>query len=200
MLSPGLRSPPYDPVVSDDFDWPEQQPILREARLTLRPWTAEDADCVFRACQDADIQRYTTVPVPYLREHAEQFVSLRASTDYEQRVAAGFAVTDAASGDVLGACGLAALDVPNRTSGAGYWIAPWGRGGHAASGSLSVLTAWALKPRRLRRIQMEIEPENAASVAAALRAGYVRMDVPPLMEMHRGEVRPFDLYEKTAKD
>jgi RimJ/RimL family protein N-acetyltransferase len=185
--------------VSDEFEWPEQQPILGDGRLTLRPWTAGDVDCVFRACQDPDIQRYTTVPVPYLREHAEQFVSLSAPTSYQQRVAAGFAVTDAASGEVLGACGLAAVDVVNRTSGAGYWIAPWGRGRRVASGSLSVLTTWALTPGRLRRIQMEIEPENAASVAAAMRAGYVRLDLPPLMEMHRGEVRPFDLYEKTAK-
>ena len=178
--------------MSDDFAWPEQQPILGDGRLTLRPWNADDADCVFRACQDADIQRYTTVPVPYLREHAEGFV-VAAPAKYRLREAAGFAVATTATGQVVGSCGLGPVNLVDRTSGGGYWVAPWGRGRGVAASALDILTTWALDPRRLRRIQMEIEPENAASVAAAVRAGYVRMNVPPLMELHRGEVRPFDL-------
>jgi RimJ/RimL family protein N-acetyltransferase len=35
--------------------------------LLLRPWQADDADAVYRACQDPDIQRWTTVPRPYGR-------------------------------------------------------------------------------------------------------------------------------------
>ena len=43
--------------------------------LLLRPWRPDDADAVHRACQDPDIQRWTTVPRPYLREHADAFVA-----------------------------------------------------------------------------------------------------------------------------
>ena len=186
--------------MNDEIDWPEEQPILAGQGVSLRPWVAADADAVFRACQDADIQRFTTVPVPYLLEHAQHFVSVVGPTNYRQRVAAGFAVTDSATGEMLGECGLAAVDVPRRTSGAGYWVAPWARGRGVATRALRALAAWALEPGRVRRIRMEIEPSNAASVAAARRAGFVKMDVPPLMEMHRGEVRPFDLYERLGTE
>ena len=38
--------------------------------LVLRAWQEDDAEDVFRACQDPLIQRWTMVPVPYLREQA----------------------------------------------------------------------------------------------------------------------------------
>ncbi len=122
-----------------------------------------------------------------------------APKNYEQRVAAGFAVTDAVTGELLGACGLAAVDASTRRSGAGYWVAPWGRGRGVATSALGLVSAWALQPARLRSIRMEIEPENLALAAVALRAGYRRLDLPPLTELHRGEseIRVFDLYERS---
>ena len=51
------------------------QPTLTGSRVRLRPWRTEDVDAVCAACQDAEIQRWTQVPVPYARKHAEEFVS-----------------------------------------------------------------------------------------------------------------------------
>lgn len=42
--------------------------------VRLRSLRDDDADWIFDACQDAEIQRWTLVPRPYLREHAESFV------------------------------------------------------------------------------------------------------------------------------
>ncbi|HEY6597290.1 MAG TPA: GNAT family N-acetyltransferase [Asanoa sp.] len=36
--------------------------------LLLRPWRTGDADVVFRARQDPEVQRWTTAPSPYLRD------------------------------------------------------------------------------------------------------------------------------------
>ena len=47
---------------------------LRTARLELSPPREGDADAIFEACQDERLQRYTTVPSPYTREHAEGFI------------------------------------------------------------------------------------------------------------------------------
>ena len=47
---------------------------LRTPRTVLSPPTHHDVPAIFQACQDADIQRYTAVPSPYLLEHAEAFV------------------------------------------------------------------------------------------------------------------------------
>ena len=47
---------------------------LTTDRLVLRPVGPGDTDAVYAAAQDPDIQRWTTIPSPYLREHAEGFV------------------------------------------------------------------------------------------------------------------------------
>ena len=48
---------------------------LRTSRLELTLPRDSDADAIFEACQDPGIQRYTPVPVPYEREHAEAFIA-----------------------------------------------------------------------------------------------------------------------------
>jgi RimJ/RimL family protein N-acetyltransferase len=47
------------------------QPTLTGPRVRLRPWRTDDVEAVFAACQDAEIQSWTQVPVPCAREHAE---------------------------------------------------------------------------------------------------------------------------------
>ncbi len=48
---------------------------LTTARLLLRTVGAQDAPAVLAACQDPLIRRWTTVPSPYLPEHAESFLT-----------------------------------------------------------------------------------------------------------------------------
>lgn len=43
--------------------------------LTIRALVDTDVDWICAACQDPDIQRWTSVPVPYTRAHAEDFVA-----------------------------------------------------------------------------------------------------------------------------
>lgn len=47
---------------------------LQTAQLLLRPFDPSDADAVYAACQDEDIQYYTPAPSPYRREDAEKYV------------------------------------------------------------------------------------------------------------------------------
>ena len=41
--------------------------------FSLRPLAADDADWIFEACQDSEIQKWTQIPRPYTREHAVSF-------------------------------------------------------------------------------------------------------------------------------
>lgn len=47
---------------------------LTDGTVVLSPPTDADVDAIFLACQDPEIQAWTTVPSPYEREHAEGFV------------------------------------------------------------------------------------------------------------------------------
>jgi RimJ/RimL family protein N-acetyltransferase len=171
--------------------WPHQQPTLRDDKVRLRPWTDADADGVYEACQDPDIQRYTNVPVPYRLEHAEFFVGPFQRNNWSARTGVGFAVTHAVTMKLLGACGLVGLDVTTGWSGVGYWIAPWARGRGAATRALGLVAAWAFEELGLREICAEVEDTNTASMRVAQVAGFHLTTDPPRWEEHRGERRLF---------
>src|SRR4051794_24186568 len=46
--------------------------------ITLRPYRDCDLDAILEMCRDREMQRWTTVPVPYLREHAQSYLAGRA--------------------------------------------------------------------------------------------------------------------------
>ncbi|MGW5696666.1 helix-turn-helix domain-containing protein, partial [Streptomyces asiaticus] len=47
-----------------------QPPLSRQIQLLETEVNRADTDAVFAACQDPDIQRWTSVPSPYERAHA----------------------------------------------------------------------------------------------------------------------------------
>ena len=55
--------------------WPNEIPTLQYGRVTLRPPAESDVEQIFEACQDKEIQFWTTIPRPYLIEHANGFVN-----------------------------------------------------------------------------------------------------------------------------
>jgi RimJ/RimL family protein N-acetyltransferase len=143
-----------------------------EDGLLLRVWRPADADAVHRACQDPDIQRWTTVPTPYLLEHAEGFVGDIAAAAWRDGTGAPFAVCDAATGELLGSCGLVSIDQVLRSGEVGYWTAPWARGRGVAVRATRAVARWALRELGLRRVIWQAEVGNHASRLVALRAGF----------------------------
>ncbi|MCW3839294.1 GNAT family N-acetyltransferase [Micromonospora yasonensis] len=143
-----------------------------EDGLLLRPWRAEDADAVYRACQDPDIQRWTTVPRPYLPEHALRFVTEVSGRAWAQGTGAPFAVCDAATGELLASCGLVTLDQGLGSAEVGYWTAPWARGRGVAVRATRAVARWAFDALKLRRLIWQAEIGNQASRLVALRAGF----------------------------
>ncbi|MGN9764463.1 GNAT family N-acetyltransferase [Micromonospora sp. SD12] len=145
---------------------------ITEDGLLLRPWRATDADAVHRACQDPDIQRWTTVPRPYLPEHAHRFVTEVATADWATGTGTPFAVCDAATGELLASCGLVSIDTGLRSGEIGYWTAPWARGAGVAVRASRAVARWAFDALKLRRLIWQAEVGNHASRLVALRAGF----------------------------
>ncbi|SCL19312.1 Protein N-acetyltransferase, RimJ/RimL family [Micromonospora inyonensis] len=155
-----------------------------EDGLLLRPWRPTDAGDVHRACQDPDIQRWTTVPRPYLPEHALNFVSDLAPKGWADGTSAAFAACDAGSGELLGSCGLVSINHALRSGEIGYWTAPWARGRNLAARATRAVARWAFDRLELRRIIWQAGLGNHASRLAALRAGFhvdgrLRLAAPP---------------------
>ncbi|MFM7963250.1 MAG: GNAT family N-acetyltransferase, partial [Actinomycetota bacterium] len=130
----------------------------------LRELQPSDAEWIYRACQDADIQRWTTVPRPYTREHAESFVK-----DGGGELAA-YAVVHASTDEPVGVAGI--HHVREGIASVGYWAAPWGRGRGAAADALRVLRSIIRRNTEAHTVRALIAETNAASRRTAERAGF----------------------------
>lgn len=145
---------------------------IKEDGLLLRPWRPDDADDLFRASQDPDIQRWTPAPSPYLPEHATEFVTRTSPAAWATGTGALFAVCDAGTGQLLAWCGLVSIDRVRRSAEVGYWTAPWARGQAVAVRATRAVARWAFTTLGLGRITLQVEVGNHASRLVALRAGF----------------------------
>jgi len=130
----------------------------------LRDLQPNDAEWIHRACQDTDIQRWTMVPRPYTREHAESFV-----VDHGGELAA-YAIVTALTNEPVGVAGL--HHVRDGVASVGYWVAPWGRGHRAATSALRVLRTLIHRNTEAHTVRALIAETNVASRRTAERAGF----------------------------
>jgi RimJ/RimL family protein N-acetyltransferase len=140
--------------------------------LLIRSWRPEDVDAVYAACQDPAIQRWTGLPSPYERHHATHFVEVRAPADWATGSAAPLGVFDRATGQLLGAHGLASTEPVRHSAEIGYWTAPWARGRGVALAATRAVCTWAFAYFGLSRLTWQAEIGNHASRLVALRAGF----------------------------
>jgi RimJ/RimL family protein N-acetyltransferase len=159
--------------------------------LLLRPWRSGDAEDVYRACQDPDIHRWTSVPSPYLREHAEGFVNGHTRTQWADGTGAPFGVFDRATGELLGANGL--INLRRHSGEVGYWVAPWARGRGVATRATHAVAAWAQHTLGLARIAWRAEVGNHASRLVAQRLGF-QLEGVQRSAGHRSDRGPVDLW------
>jgi RimJ/RimL family protein N-acetyltransferase len=150
-------------------------PDLSDGVVRLRMPARSDVDAIHEACQDPAIIRFTRVPFPYSRLHAQAFVR---NAQHELRTGSGVHVVaaDPRTDALLGVCGLV-LDRPRRSAEVGYWVAPWTRGRHVARRSVRQLVAWAFAEFDLRRVQLMADVRNVASQRVAEVCGFHREGV-----------------------
>lgn len=130
----------------------------------LRALQPHDAEWIYRACQDPDIQRWTMVPRPYTREHADSFV-----VDCGGELAA-YAIVTSVTDEPIGVAGL--HHVRDGVASVGYWAAPWGRGNGAAANALQILQSIISQQTQAHIVRALIAETNIASRRTAERAGF----------------------------
>jgi RimJ/RimL family protein N-acetyltransferase len=183
---------PHTARVADDRG---SQPTLPGRRVRLRPWRPGDAPAVFAACQDPELQRWTEVPVPYLAEHAEQFVGPVAAGTWAEGGAL-FAVEH--DGGLVGSMGV--LGVRAGVAAAGYWTVAGRRGRGLTGEALRVLRDWAFDALGARRLELIADPANTGSCRVAESAGLRAEGVLRQRYLHRGVPGDVVLYALLATD
>lgn len=144
--------------------------IVETARLSLRPFRLSDHEALSRVFGDAEVMRFGDGP----RTHAWVGDWLRDCLDgYERRGFGPWAVVERSSGEVIGYCGLFYFpDVNGRPEiELGYRLARayWGRG--YATDAVLAARDYAFDALGMPRLIALIDPDNAASLRVAEKAG-----------------------------
>lgn len=148
---------------------------LRTGRLVLSVPTADDVDAITAACQDEAVQRWTTVPSPYGRDAAENFVNAFVPAGWEAGTARTWAVRlrlpDAAT-ELVGMIGIEGIH--DRAGEIGYWLAPSGRGLGLMTEAVSAVLDYAFDPdgADLVRVQWRAYRGNRPSARVARLTGF----------------------------
>lgn len=138
--------------------------------VRLVPRTPRDLDSIFRACQDPEISRWTTVPTPYSLDDARWFVdhSVRA---WEEDTPS-WSIHLASDDTFLGVIDLMARGP--RTWELGYWMDPAHRGRGHMTEAVALATRAAFDDLDAVRIQWSAFVGNWGSWKAVWRNGFRR--------------------------
>jgi len=141
--------------------------------VTLRRHRPEDVEPCLQMCTDPDMQRWTTVPVPYARADAEYFVGTAMPRGWAEGTEWGFAVEAHDDDDAARFAGNLGL----RPNGAGaaevaFALAPWARGRGVMSRAVRLLLRWGFEERDLHVVHWRAHVGNWPSRRVAWATGF----------------------------
>ena len=143
-------------------------PVLATERLILRPPHPDDADAYAALANNLKIAAMMTgMPHPYSRTDADSFIARTAEPD---GTGCTLAVTDKATGRLLGSCGLS-FDKEKRLR-IGYWLGEpfWGKG--YATEAAHALVDFAFRNHSLTQLNAWCRLSNPASRRVIEKCGF----------------------------
>jgi RimJ/RimL family protein N-acetyltransferase len=144
--------------------------VLDAGAYSLRRFEFTDLDLVRRASDDPVIPFVSTVPCPFTEEDGRSYIA-RQRRRLLDGYGYSFVIADAGGGGV-GSIGLWLRDIDQGRAQVGYWVAAAGRRRGAAGNALRAVSRWAMSTLAVARLEIHVEPWNAASVRTAESAGY----------------------------
>lgn len=197
MLRSGEGSRPHAPSLAAyllmTHASPPTLPTLSTGRLLLRPFHSSDAGAVQRLAGDPEVSATALdLPFPFELQDAEAWIETHPE-GFATSTHAVFAVTLSATGELVGAAGLAQEPGQGRAS-LGYWIGKpyWGRG--YATEAAGAVVAFGFEGWGLQRIHADHLAGNRASGQVLRKLGMRREGVLRSHVIHRGEVHDLALY------
>jgi [ribosomal protein S5]-alanine N-acetyltransferase len=139
---------------------------MNDRPAMLRDWSPDDGAWYAAQLADPQIQRFTSErPSTTADDFRRALARLRSRADQ-----AGFAIVDAASGELAG--NIAAHRSDGDRADVSYWVAPGFRRRGLASDALTQMCAWIGAHWHVQEIVLWTHADNTASQRAAEKAGF----------------------------
>lgn len=161
-------------------------PVLRTARLALRPFASTDAGNLLRVFADPEVVRYWSTGAWTDIAQAEAMIA-EAQQAYRDGGLYRYAIALLDTDQLIGICNLRGFFEQNRRCELGYALARghWGRG--YAAEALEALLGHAFHELDINRIEADIDPRNEASARLLEKLGFRREGYMPERWIVHGE-------------
>ena len=166
---------------------PPVAPELTDGNVRLRPHAQSDVEAMVQMCRDPEMARWTSVPQPYTREHAEAFVHdivPRGWAHHDHRGWAIEAVDDDGTGRFAGNIDVRGGPVAD----VGYALHPWARGRDLMHRALRLATRWCFDEAQVAVVHWRAHVGNTPSRRAAWKAGFAFYGTTPALLHERGRL------------
>jgi RimJ/RimL family protein N-acetyltransferase len=146
---------------------------LEAERLRLRWLTTGDVDAMFSVFSDPDVMRYWSTTPMTARAAAESLLA-DIHDHFAKKDLFQWGIARREDDVVIGTCTLFHLSLAHRRAEIGFALgrAHWGCG--LANEALQRLLEFAFEGLALHRIEADVDPRNARSIAALERLGFRR--------------------------
>ncbi|PUA79299.1 GNAT family N-acetyltransferase [Nocardioides currus] len=141
---------------------------LDSGPVTLRRFSASDADCLVEAGTDADILSFTSLDQLATADEVDHWLERRGKEDADG-TALALAITE--DGEALGAALVLRSDLAEASAEVGYWLLPRGRGRGLATYALLGLRDWCASAG-FQRLSLVTNLDNVATQRVARRCGF----------------------------
>ncbi|MEU7327937.1 GNAT family N-acetyltransferase [Streptomyces parvus] len=165
--------------------FPERIELTGEG-LVLRDWMEADLAAMPDLFDHPDIAYWTPIVSPF----DEAVARARLNRDRQMR-AEGTTILLAITVDGRAPLGEVMLRRAPKGAEIGYVVGPAHRGQGLAARAVRAMAAYAFEQLGVGQVVLELEAENAASVAVATKAGFRLLDVPLIQGEEKG--RPYAL-------
>jgi ribosomal-protein-serine acetyltransferase len=148
-------------------------PALADGRLLLRPWRDTDVAELHVAVRESVASVGRWLPwcnADYGLEQAEAWAS-QCRDHWRSGEQFSFAVRDAASGELLGGCGLNQFNAMHRSANLGYWVRASRQGQGVTAAAARLVAHFGFAELGLIRIEIVTLPDNRASRRVAAKLG-----------------------------
>ncbi len=153
------------------YAWGDTLPTLTTARVVLRPIETSDAAAYFAIFSDAETTLYWSRPPMQQLAEAEAYVA-HVIDAFRTRRAFQWAIAQPGDPTLIGHCALHRVDLDHRRAEVGFVLSRslWGSG--LMSRALAMLVAFAFESMQLHRLEADVDPRNARSLALLARHGF----------------------------
>jgi RimJ/RimL family protein N-acetyltransferase len=162
--------------------FPDDVPVLTDGTVTLRAHTTADIGPAYETCQDPEMQRWTTIPVPYLQEHAVAYLTEQIPAGWADESSYAWAIEY--DGRYAGT-----VDLRDRQGGVGeigFAVSPWARGNGVMTRAVKLAVRYAFDNAGWHRVIWRAYVGNWGSRRVAWKAGFRSLVTMPEEGLQRG--------------